>query len=251
MARKRREQKGKAAEDAVFTQLYAVEPEVFVAERKRLARALRDEGRQEEAEEVAARPKPTLPVFAANRLARERADEIAELIDVAEELTAAHRTANAAKLRDAQSRLGEAIRAVVAQAEAVTGRSLSEAMEQRLGATLRAAATDSSKVPLLRGGVLSEELEPTGFDALAGLPLPRSKKSTTRKPKRTRARTASKRSQTARGARIESPETELEEASDELRTAERALAEAERREKRARERVSALEQRLARARSAV
>ena len=78
-----------AEANGALEQLYAVEPEQFVAERGRLERSLRGEGRTEEAEELAKLRKPPLPVYAANRLARDRPDDIAKLISTGERLAAA------------------------------------------------------------------------------------------------------------------------------------------------------------------
>ena len=52
--------------------LFAVAADDFVDERKRVARALRDEGRRADAEVVAALRKPPPVVLAANRAARDR-----------------------------------------------------------------------------------------------------------------------------------------------------------------------------------
>ena len=52
--------------------LLAVSPDDFVEERKRIARSLRDDGRTEDADAVAALRKPPPVVLAANRAARDR-----------------------------------------------------------------------------------------------------------------------------------------------------------------------------------
>ena len=75
----------------ILEQLYAVEPDEFVAERKRLEKSLRDEGRAEEAAEIAKLRKPSQPVFLANRLARWQPDLVGQLIDAGEQLAAAHK----------------------------------------------------------------------------------------------------------------------------------------------------------------
>ena len=54
--------------------LFGVAPDDFVEERKRIVRSLRDDGRREEADAVAAMRKPAPVVLAANRAARERPD---------------------------------------------------------------------------------------------------------------------------------------------------------------------------------
>jgi hypothetical protein len=223
--------------DAV-AQLYAAPPAEFVAERTKLARRLRDEGRAEEAREVAALRKPTLPASLANRLARERPRDVAALLGAAEKLAAAHGSGDAGKLRQAQSELGERVRELVALAPELTGQTMSDSVGQRLADTLRAASTDRDAAELLRRGMLQEEIETSGFEALAGLklaPAKHSPKSTSAKPARTR------RSDDARLAELRK---ELAEARKELRWAESAVTAAEREATRARKRVSDLETRI-------
>jgi len=226
--------------------LYAVEPEQFVAERKRLERELREQGRDDEAAEIAGRRKPTLPVFAANRLALRRRAEVGKLLDTAERLAGAHESGDRDALREAQVELNERIRGLVNDAEDAAGRSLSEAAEQRLATLLRAAAVDPDTAPLLRRGVLAEELEPAGFDTLAGLSLapPPSRQASARE-------TASTKRDAERQARVERLERDLVDARRALRDAEDELTAAERQAERARRRVAGLEDELDRARDAV
>jgi hypothetical protein len=226
--------------------LYAVEPEEFVAERKRLERELRDQGRSDDAAEIAGRKKPTLPVFAANRLALRRRADVGQLLDTAERLARAHESGDRDSLRDAQVELNERIRRLVADAEDAAGRPLSEAAEQRLATLLRAAAVDPDTAPLLRRGVLAEELEPAGFDALAGLSLapPQPRQASARETARTR-RDAERRE------KVERLERDLADARRALRDAEDELTAAERQAERARRRVAGLEDELDRARDTV
>jgi chromosome segregation ATPase len=221
-----------ASESDALEQLYAAAPEEFVSERKRLERSLRDEGRAQDADELAGLRKPPLPVFAANRLARERAEDIAKLIEAGERLASGHRAADAEELRGAQRELTDCVATLVRHAQ------LSGAMEQRLAVLLRAAASDPDSAKQLRRGVLAEELEPATFDALAGMavkaPKPRAA------PKRERNEAAERR----RRERIEQLEAQLSDARHALRDAERRLAEAERERKRASRLIDQLSERL-------
>lgn len=226
------------ASDAL-EQLYGAEPDAFVAERKRLERLLRDEGRAEEADALAKLRKPAVPVYAANRLARERAAEVAKLISAGERLAGAQGSGDADELRVAQRELTERVAALVREAD------LSDAMEQRLGVLLRAAAIDPESAELLRRGVLADEIEPSAFDALAGMKIA--------KPKRPAATTrkASAATQRKQRRQLEALEGELADARRDLRTAERTLAEAEKDRDRAERRVEQLTGRLDKARSTV
>jgi hypothetical protein len=214
-------------------QLYAVEPDEFVAERKRLEKSLRDKGRAEEAAEVAKLRKPSQPVFLANRLARWQPDLVAQLIDNGEQLAAAHEAGDPEKLRTAQRDLAGRVDALVRIAPG----DVSDAIEQRLATLLRAAATNPATAPLLRRGVLSDEVEPTAFDALAGLTLAAPK---ARPKPKTRPEPPRKR----KPGRVEELESRLAEARKALRQAERDLRKAESGHERAERRVAQLEKQL-------
>ena len=218
----------------------APEPDDFVAERKRLERFLRDEGRTEEAAELAKLRKPPVPVYAANRLAREHADGVAKLIAAGERLAGAHGRGDADELRGAQRELTDRVTTLVRQAD------LTDAMEHRLGVLLQAAAIDSEGADLLRRGVLADEVEPTAFDALAGM--------TIAKPKGRPA--AAKREPSAADTRkrrrqIEKLDAELSEAKSAVRSAEKQVAAAEKERDRAMRRVDQLTERIEKARKAV
>jgi hypothetical protein len=223
----------------VLEQLYAAEPDAFVAERKRLERLLRDEERADEADELAKLRKPPAPVFAANRLAREQREDVAGLIAAGERLAAAQQRGDAHELRGGQRELADRVSTLVRHAE------LSDAMEQRLAILLRAAALDPDSAALLRRGVLAEEVEPTAFDALAGMKLAQPKRPAAAKREPSAATERKRRQQ------IDELEGELAGARRDLRTAERAVAEAEKERDRAERRVDQLTERLDKSRNAV
>jgi hypothetical protein len=227
--------------------LYSVEPEEFVAERKRLERALKDSGDPKAAAEVAGRKKPTLPVFAANRLARNRAADVEKLIDAAERIAKATESGDREAVREAQTDFAARLRELVQSAEEATGRPLSETAEQRLASLLRAAAINPDSAPLLRRGILSDELEPAGFDALLGLSLTAAPKRGASKGKGD-ARSRRAEEQRAKAAQLE---RDLTDARATLRHAESELTAAQRQADRARRHVADLEERLQRAQDAV
>jgi hypothetical protein len=224
-------------EPDVLEQLYAVEPEQFVSERRRLERRLRDEGRAEEAAEVAKLRKPPQPVFLANRLAREKPDLVAQLAEDGERLAAAHEAGDAEQLRAAQGELVSRVNALVRQAGETAPGQLSEAIAQRLATLLRTAASNPATAALLRRGVLSEEVEPAAFDALAGMALaaPKARRKQERKPERARER---------KRGRVEELEGQLAEATGALRQAERELRKAERDHEVAARRVAQLTEKI-------
>jgi hypothetical protein len=99
------------------------------------------------------------------------------LLRSAEELRKAQQQALAGKsgASDLQERLAEQNRATRALARlgrdilADEGRSVSDAIVERIAKTLDAAALDEGSRFLLRAGRLTDELEPPGFEALAGM----------------------------------------------------------------------------------
>jgi hypothetical protein len=101
-------------------------------------------------------------------------------------------------------------------------------MLDRVAKTLRAAAASSEGRALLKQGRLEEDLEPPGFEALAGLAAPR----TARKRAAPKAR-LSRREETLRRRKEEADE-KAERAADEAGELERAAREAEQAAKKAR-----------------
>jgi hypothetical protein len=148
----------------------------FVAVRNELAKGLRAEGREEEADEVAALNKPPVPVWVVNQLARRERRDVDLLLDVGHRLRAAHGESDPAKARqafdsarqaehDALRRLSKAAAALLEE-EQGTAR---QRMLDRVAATLRAAAVTEEGRELLARGRLTEELTTTGFALAAGL----------------------------------------------------------------------------------
>ena len=115
-------------------------------------------------------------MWTANQLARREPGELRALLRSAEELRKAQEKALAGKGGgDLQKRLDEQRRAVRALAKlgrdilADEGRSVSDAIVDRIAKTLDAAALDEGSRFLLRAGRLTEEVEPLGFEVLAGM----------------------------------------------------------------------------------
>ena len=106
------------------------------------------------------------------------------MLRTAEELRKAQQRALSGKGAEAlRERLAEQRNAVRALARlgreilAAEERSVSDAVVERIAKTLDAAALDEGSRFLLRAGRLTEELDPAGFDALAGMELPRRERS--------------------------------------------------------------------------
>jgi hypothetical protein len=141
--------------------LYSLPLDRFTEERNALARSLREEGRRDEAEAVKQLRKPSLPVWTANRLARERPDDARVLVTAAERLARGE--------TDAQTDFRSALDALVGAAAGVleeAGRRPTGSQLDAVASTLRAAASDAGARSDLLKGRLADEPEASGFEAM-------------------------------------------------------------------------------------
>jgi hypothetical protein len=169
--------------DREIDRLYALPLDEFTASRNALARRLKSEGDNEAAEQVAALAKPSLPVWAINQLARQEKVKMRTLLDAGARLRKSQERAlsggGSDALRTAQTDEREAIRDLVEQAGLLleqTGRPASRPVLERIRSTLGAAALTESARSTLKAGRLTDELQASGFEALAGIePAPRGK----------------------------------------------------------------------------
>jgi hypothetical protein len=137
----------------------------------------------------------------------------------------------------------DAIRRLREAAEEVLP-SASTAMLDRVARTLRAAAASSEGRALLKQGRLEEDLEPPGFEALAGLAAARPARKRAA-PKRAPARPSprvTRRAETLRRRKQEADE-KAEQTADEARELERAAREAEQTARKARRAAEAARKR--------
>ena len=200
--------------------LLAVEPAAFVAERKRLAKQLHGEGRAADAKAVEELKKPPATVLAVNRAARDRPKAAEGAARAAELLRKAQLRNDQAAFESARSELQQALDllAEVAIAHvAPSGRKASDAMRRRVYDLLRSALADDASRKALVEGLLTEEVETTGFEAFAGM--------TFSPPKKQRGSTASRTS--ASKSRERELRRRLSAAKRRLADSERAAREAE------------------------
>jgi hypothetical protein len=154
--------------------LYGLPLDEFTRARDELARRVRQEGDGERAAEIKQLRKPSVPAWVVNQLARQRELDVQRLVKAGEQLAGAQAEAIRAQKGDAflEARRDEqrALQALAAGArEILAGAGRGEAALDRVLATLRAGSLTEDGRALLRGGRLTEELEPPGFEALAGL----------------------------------------------------------------------------------
>jgi hypothetical protein len=156
--------------------LFARPLDEFTGARNELAKRLRKAGQEEAAARVQALKKPSVPVWAVNQLARRNADEVKALVDAGAELrkvqAAAFRGGGRDAVREATAAEREAARTLTRRAHellAEEGRPVTRAVTDRIGSLLRAASVDPEAAPLLAAGRLAEEVDATGFGAVAGI----------------------------------------------------------------------------------
>lgn len=202
--------------EEALDQLYDAAPEEFVAVRKRLAKELKADGRADDGDHIAKVRKPTVAAWALNRLARDHRRDIDLLLDSGHRL----RQAQAGVLRgdareafeQAQRAEREAIGRLMREAEQFLG-DASPAVHEQIAASLHAAAVSEQGREVLAAGRFTHPLTLEGFDAVAGLAPPPSKRAPKPKPSRS--------SEDLKQARAE-----LADARRRLREAERTAHEA-------------------------
>lgn len=204
--------------DDELDRLYGGAPERFVAERNALAARLRKAHQPEAAATVAALKKPVAVAWAANRLAREEPQAVEALLGATERLRSTQKRAltsdgKRAELEAAQAAERDALRELVTAARTRLEPPVTGAALDRLGQTLRAAATDAATRPLLEHGRLSGEVHAAGFEAVDGLA-----------PRRSRRR----RTDDGAKERVKALREEARRLAAEARAADRAATAAER-----------------------
>lgn len=142
------------------TALYGVPLEGFTARRNARAKELKGEDR-ELADAVARLPKPAVAAAAVNRLAREHADLVDDLLSLGDALRSAQSAGDGTRLRELTAEAHEAVRRVL---DATEG--LSDAQLGQVEQTLRAAMADPAAAAAVRAGVLVKPLAPAGFGAV-------------------------------------------------------------------------------------
>ena len=153
----------------------------FTAARNELAKRLKQEGEADAAEHVRGLAKPSVAAWAVNQLARRETELMRSLLNVGARLRSAQERSlkgerAADELRAAQAEEREVIRKLTRAAEGLlreAGRPASGTTLERVSSILRAAAV--SDPDTLRAGRLSGDVAVTGFDAFAGMQLPKSR----------------------------------------------------------------------------
>lgn len=220
--------------DAELDRLYGLPLDEFTPARNELATRLRKAGQADAAERVRALRKPSVAVWTVNQLARRHPAEIEQLVGSGERLRDAQakalRGASADEVREATAAERTSLRKVTRLAEEVLaeeGRSASAATLERIASTLRAAAVEPDAASLLTAGRLPDEVESSGFAALAAMaPAPSTRRRATAKRAEPRTSPAQLRKLETRAQKLEARAADLSERAE---RAEIAAAEARKR----------------------
>jgi hypothetical protein len=208
----------------------------FTTARNALAKELRDP-------EIRKLKKPSVPAWAVNQLARRREVDMRRLIRAGEALERTQRDAVGGGDQKAFERARgderEAVRKLRSEAAALLGADghpASDTNLERIARTLHAGASTEEGRTALREGRLTEELEPRGFEAFAGV---------TPAPARKRGASARARPRPRQDPRLKKAREEAAEARRAADEADRSADKARREADRARQRAERLEGRVA------
>lgn len=224
--------------------LYAGPAESFIVDRDAIAKELKAAGDKEGAATVKALRKPTAAAWAVNQLAHSARRDVAKLLDVGDDLRAAHEALaeghGDAAIRLATTRRRKLVADLTDRAVAFLGKG-GEAQREAIATTLDAAVADPDAGITVQEGRLTKELSaPSGFGAglVFATPPAAPRETAARREERRAARNA-----TRAGARagaddtsaLDTTTTPTTSAADAKAEAERleriAAAEAERRER--------------------
>jgi hypothetical protein len=161
--------------------LYGVPLADFVRARDELARVLRRAGERDAAASVAALRRPSPGAWALNQVARDDEATVDEFLETAKAMRAATQKAlggDPRPLREIRQRERDAVRGLVDAALArlrESGKEPSDSVSQRIATTVRAALSDEHFSDLLRTGMLTDDLRPSGLgiETLTFSDLPR------------------------------------------------------------------------------
>ncbi|HTR33342.1 MAG TPA: hypothetical protein VMH47_05660 [Gaiellaceae bacterium] len=220
--------------DRELDELYGLPLEEFTKARNDLASRLRRAHQSDAAGEVQALRKPTLVVWAANRLARTEPKLVSALVDAGGRLREVQQRAlagqePASEVDEAAGAERDAVRALLAVARTELERRATAPFLDRLAQTLRAAAVQPESAIMLLRGRLTEELEAVGFGPLEAVAQAPSGPTEDELREAARERVSALRAEARRlDAEARAAERDAEERRREAEAAAAELAEAER-----------------------
>jgi hypothetical protein len=180
--------------------LYGLPLDQFVAQRGAMAKALRADGKREEAKTVSALRKPSVAAWAVNQLVRTQAKAFDRLLAAGDELVEVQAGVLAGdrdptELREAVASQRAAVEQLLEAAGGLLsseGHDLSPAVLDRVADTLRAAALDPEAREQVQRAQLERELRHVGLGAGGLVSAPAESQARPRPKSRTKSTPASK-----------------------------------------------------------
>src|SRR5262245_50150136 len=150
-------------------ELYAADPEAFIAARDALAKQLKADGHEATAATVKKLKKPTVSAWAVDRAARQEPALVQQLLAAGERLAGAQRQAlSGRRATDDLRTATEERRALIRRLTEVAVGTLTDAgrpgdnARDEIAGTFEAATLDPSVAELVRAGVLDRTVKPSG-----------------------------------------------------------------------------------------
>lgn len=159
--------------EEIADELYRLPPQQFIAARDRHAEAARERGDAGVARQISGLRKPTVNAWLVNRLALERGDYVAQLMELGEALHDAQRQLDGATLRTLSARRRELLDVLLGQVRQLAAdHPVSPAALTEVADTLSAALADDGVAGTVRAGRLLKTVSYAGFgqDPSAVLP---------------------------------------------------------------------------------
>jgi hypothetical protein len=162
--------------DVEIGRLYRRPLDEFISARNDLAKQLRKLGMPEDAERVRTLPKPTPSAWAVNMLFEREPERMERLLGTGRRALAAQREAvsgrGVSSLREhieTGRSLTEELRRRAVEILGESGRAVSRTLSDRIGTNLQALALSPVAAEEASRGWISRDLDPPGFEVLAGL----------------------------------------------------------------------------------
>jgi hypothetical protein len=217
---------------AACRELYGVKPAEFVAARGDLAKRAQAAGDKDLAAEIKAMRKPNVAAWLVNMLARQRPDDLAELLELGRDMREGMGGVDADGLRELTRRRHQLVAGLVRQARelgAENGQKVADEAARGVQTTLEATLSDADSADAVAAGCLSEPLEVSGFGFAFGVPAEGSPSATVTDIAPSSATVTDIADRRARKeAEITDAEQGLEDAEHLARQAEHAFEEAQR-----------------------
>jgi hypothetical protein len=162
--------------ESELDRMYGVELDQFVPERTRVVRALKKDGRRAEAAQVQELRKPSLPAWTVNQLVRRNRKDVDLLLAAGERLAEAQNAllggGDQGAFAEAREREQGRLKSLRGAAREILGQRASDETIERVASTLRAAIGTAEGRAQLDEGRLTAGIEPRGFEAFTGAPVP-------------------------------------------------------------------------------